>query len=42
VPGAGQSANGYMLTVERAELDLAGGGLDLDLQALWDQPEGKR
>jgi hypothetical protein len=42
VPGAGQSANGYVLTVERAELDLAGSGLDLDLQALWEEPEVKR
>jgi len=42
VPGGGQSANGYVLTVERVELDLAGGGLDLDLPALWEEPEGKR
>lgn len=43
VPGAGESANGYVLTLERAEIDLAGaGGLDLDLQALWEQPEEKR
>ena len=42
VPGAGQSATGYVLTVERAEIDPAGGGLELDLQALWEQPEGQR
>jgi hypothetical protein len=42
VPGGGESANGYVLTVERAELDPAGSGLDLDLQALWEEPEGKR
>ena len=42
VPGAGQSATGYVLSVERAEIDPAGGGLELDLQALWDQPEDRR
>jgi hypothetical protein len=42
VPGAGQNTNGYVLTVERAENDLAGAGLDLDLQALWEEPDGKR
>ena len=42
VPGAGQSATGYVLTVERGEIDPAGGGLELDLQALWEEPEGKR
>jgi hypothetical protein len=39
VPGPGQSANGYVLSVERGEIDLAGSGLDLDLHALWEDPE---
>jgi hypothetical protein len=43
VPGPGQSANGYVLSVERGEIDLAGGvGLELDLQALWEEPEARR
>ena len=44
VPGPGKSANGYVLSVERAEIDLAGGvgGLELDLQALWEEPEARR
>ena len=41
VPGSGQSANGYVLSVEGGEIDLAG-SLELDLQALWEQPEVKR
>jgi hypothetical protein len=39
LPGAGDGASGYMLTVERSEVDLASGRLDLDLQGLWEQPE---
>jgi hypothetical protein len=42
VPGAGESANGYVLSVERAEIDPTGGGLALDLQALWEEPEARR
>ena len=44
VPGPGQSANGYVLSVERGEIDLAGGvgSLGLDLQALWEEPEARR
>ena len=42
VPGPGQSANGYVLSVERGEIDLAGSGLELDLQALWEEPEARR
>jgi hypothetical protein len=43
VPGPGQSATGYMLSVEHADIDLAAGaGLELDLQALWEQPEARR
>ena len=44
VPGPGQSATGYVLSVERVEIGLAGGvgGLELDLQALWEQPEARR
>jgi hypothetical protein len=42
VPGPGQSANGYVLTLERGEIDPAGGGLELDLQALWEEPEARR
>ena len=42
VPGPGQSANGYVLSVEGGEIDLAGGGLELDLQALWEEPEARR
>jgi hypothetical protein len=44
VPGPGASASGYVLSVERADIDLAGGvgGLELDLQALWEQPEARR
>jgi hypothetical protein len=44
VPGPGQSANGYVLSVEHADIDLAGGvgSLELDLQALWEQPEARR
>ena len=44
VPGPGQSATGYVLSVERVEIDLAGGvgGLELDLQALWEEPEARR
>jgi hypothetical protein len=40
VPGAGEGPSGYVLTVARAEIDAAGkNGLDLDLQALWEEPE---
>jgi hypothetical protein len=40
VPGPGQSANGYVLTLERAEISTGGAsGLDLDLQALWEGAE---
>jgi len=40
VPGAGEGASGYVLTVARAEIDAAGkNGLDLDLQALWEEPK---
>jgi hypothetical protein len=43
VPGAGESANGYVLTLERAEMDLADAGrLDLDLEGLWEQGEETR
>jgi hypothetical protein len=42
VPGPGQSANGYVLSVEGGEIDPAGGGLELDLQALWEEPEARR
>jgi len=41
VPGPGQSANGYMLSVEGGEIDLAG-SLELDLHALWEEPEARR
>lgn len=41
VPGPGQSANGYVLSVEGGEIDLAG-SLELDLQALWEEPEVRR
>jgi hypothetical protein len=40
VPGAGESASGYVLTLERAEISTGGAsGLDLDLQALWEGAE---
>ena len=40
VPGAGEEARGYVLTVARAEIDAAGSsGVNLDLQALWEEPE---
>jgi hypothetical protein len=41
VPGAGEAASGYVLVVERAGIDLAGGAsaLDLGLQVLWDELE---
>ena len=43
VPGPGQSANGYVLSVERGEIDLAGSlELELDLHALWEEPETRR
>jgi hypothetical protein len=44
VPGPGHSATGYMLTVEHTDTDPAGGtgGPELDLQALWEQPEARR
>ena len=41
VPGPGQRATGYVLSVERTETDLAGGP-GLDLQVLWDEPEARR
>jgi hypothetical protein len=41
VPGPGQSANGYVLSVESGEIDLAG-SLELDLHALWEEPEARR
>jgi hypothetical protein len=40
VPGPGESAGGYVLSVERADFDAP--GLELDLRALWEEPEGKR
>ena len=42
VPGPGQSATGYVLRIERAGMDVAGGGLELDLRALWEEPEARR
>lgn len=44
VPGPGESANGYVLSTERADIDPVGGvgGLELDLQALWEEPEVAR
>ena len=42
VPGPGQSATGYMLSIERADMDIAGGGLELDLRGLWEEPEARR
>jgi hypothetical protein len=44
VPGPGESATGYVLSVERGEIDLAEGvgSLELDLQALWEEPEARR
>jgi hypothetical protein len=42
VPGPGQRATGYVLSIERADMDMAGGGLDLDLQGLWEEPEARR
>ena len=42
VPGPGQSANGYVLSVERADIDSTGDGLELDLQALWEESEARR
>ena len=44
MPGPGQSANGYVLSLERADIDAAGGvgSLELDLRALWEQPEARR
>ncbi|MHB1833492.1 MAG: hypothetical protein ACYCXW_00855 [Solirubrobacteraceae bacterium] len=44
VPGPGESANGYVLSTERADIDpVCGvGGLELDLQALWEEPEVAR
>ena len=42
VPGPGQSATGYVLSVGRADVDSSGGGLDLDLQALWEESEAPR
>ena len=42
VPGPGQSADGYVLSVEGgSEIDLAG-SLELDLHALWEEPEARR
>ena len=36
-----RGASGYVLVVEHAEIDLAGGAraLELDLQGLWEEPE---
>jgi hypothetical protein len=42
VPGPGQSATGYVLSIERADVDMAGGGLELDLQGLWEEPGARR
>ena len=44
VPGPGASAKGYVLSVERTDLDLPGGvgSLALDLEALWEEPEARR
>ena len=42
VPGPGQSATGYALSIERADVDMAGGGLELDLQGLWEEPGARR
>src|SRR5512135_1962882 len=40
VPGAGPSAGGYLLTVERADTELPNTtAFDLDLEALWERPE---
>jgi len=38
LPGAGESANGYLLLPERAGSDPAGGeGIELELRLLWDE-----
>ena len=39
VPGAGENLDGYLLVLERADVDLTGDpdAVDLDLQALWEE-----
>ena len=41
VPGAGESANGYVLTLERPEITGRVVGPDLDLQAMWEPSDDR-